>query len=167
MNVNRYADTQDYSDSDPYDMHLHHHQAPFTNVGLFELAPLLGSPASTCTSRSSFHSSNSEPSPGPSDDATSSTVTTPPSEPQLEPPVRVQSAETPVRRPGRPRRPSTAPAPVAEDPTTGQEAVGRRRVPKPRRTTRPVQPLACFFCRRRKIACGPPVNLGAGDRTCE
>ena len=150
-------------------MHLHHQHAPFTNVGLFELAPLLSSPASTCTSRSSFHSSNSESSPGPSknsDDATSSAQATPPSEPPyMEPPVHPQSAETPVRPPG-PRRPPSAPAPVAEDPTTYTDRVGRR-APKPRRTTRAVQPLACFFCRRRKIACGPPVNLGAGDRTCE
>ena len=145
-------------------MHLHHYQEPFTNVTLFELAPLLSSPASTCTSHS--YSSNSESSPGPSshsDDASSSTLTTPPSEPQMELPVCPQSAETPVRPPG-PRRRSTAPSP---DPTnTGREGVGRR-APKPRRAIRAVQPLACFFCRGRKIACGPPVSLGAGDRTCE
>jgi hypothetical protein len=167
MDVNHYASAQEYSD--PYDMHLHHHHAPFTSVGLFELAPLLSSPASTCSSRSYFHSSDSESSPGPSkdsDDATSSAQATPPSEPpQMEPPARPQSAETPVRPPG-PGRPSSAPAPVAEDPTTHTGRVGRR-APKPRHTTRAVQPLACFFCRRRKIACGPPVNLGAGDRTCE
>jgi hypothetical protein len=146
-----YACAQEYSD--PYDVHLHHHQAPFTSVGLFELAPLLKSPASSCTSRLSLHSSNSESSPGPSkdsDDAMSSTQATPPPEPPMGLPVRPQSAETPVRPPG-PRRPFSAPA------------LGRR-APKPRRT---VQPLACFFCRRRKIACGPPVNLGSGDRTCE
>lgn len=169
MNPNHCVSTQEYSD--PYDMHLHHHQAPFTNVTLFELAPLLSSPTSTCTSRSSLNSSNSESSPGPcrhSDDVTSSPLTALalPSEPEMEPPARFQTPETPVRRPG-PRRPSSAHTPVAADPTkTGQEAVGRR-APKPRRTPRAVQPLACFFCRGRKIACGPPVNLGTGDRTCE
>ncbi|KAI9437685.1 hypothetical protein H4582DRAFT_2077277 [Lactarius indigo] len=168
MNVGHCHSTQEHPD--PYDMHLHHHQAPFTNVTLFELAPLLSSPTSTCTS--SLHSSNSESSsPGPcghSEDATSDTLTAPlsPSKPQTEPPARSQSAETPVRRPG-PRRPSSELAPVVADHTnTGLEGVGRR-APKPRRTPRAVQPLACFFCRGRKIACGPPVNLGTGDRTCE
>ncbi|KAH8996519.1 hypothetical protein EDB86DRAFT_2919099 [Lactarius hatsudake] len=124
MNVDHCVSTQEYLD--PYDIHLHHHQAPFTNVTLFELAPLLNSPTSTCTP--SPHSSNSESS---------------------------SPAETPVRLPG-PRRPSSAHTP----------GVGRR-APKTRRTPRAVQPLACFFCRGRKIACGPPVNLGTGDRTCE
>ncbi|KAI9455357.1 hypothetical protein BJY52DRAFT_1280547 [Lactarius psammicola] len=169
LNLNRYVSTQEYSD--PYDIHLHHHQAPFTNVTLFELAPLLSSPTSTCTSSPS---SNSGSSPGPcrhSDDVTSSTLTalTLPSESQMEAPARSQPAETPVQRRPEPRRPSSAPAPIAADSTnTGQEVVGRR-TPKSRRTPRAVQPLACFFCRGRKIACGPPVNLGTGtgDRTCE
>ena len=163
MNVHHYASSQSYLD--PYDMHMHHHQAPFTNVGLFELAPLLNSPAST--SRSSFCANNSELSPGPSrhsDDTMSSTPTPPPSRPQMEPPAPSQSTETPVRRPGRPKRPSSVSAPVSED---RRDAVGRRRAPKLRGTTRPVQPVACLFCRRRKMACGPPVNLDAGDRTCQ
>jgi hypothetical protein len=165
MNVNHWASTQEYSD--PYDMHLHHHPAPFTNVSLFELAPMLSSPTSTCTP--TLDSSSSESSPGPhrlSADI-DETPTMLHSEPQIEPPARPQTAEAPVRRPG-PRRLSCAPAPVAEDPptNTGPGVVGRR-TPKPRRITRAVQPLACFFCRGRKIACGPPVNLGTGDRTCE
>ncbi|KAH9022574.1 hypothetical protein EDB85DRAFT_371530 [Lactarius pseudohatsudake] len=167
MNVDHCVSAQKYPD--PYDIHLHHHQAPFTNVTLFELAPLLNSPTSTSTP--SLHSSNSESSsPGPcrhQEDATSDTLTAlSPSKPQTEPPARSQSAETPVRLPG-PRRPSSALAPVPTDPTnTGLDGVDRR-APKTRRTPRSVQPLACFFCRGRKIACGPPVNLGTGDRTCE
>ncbi|KAH9956959.1 hypothetical protein BGW80DRAFT_1115073, partial [Lactifluus volemus] len=27
--------------------------------------------------------------------------------------------------------------------------------------------LACYFCRGRKIACGPPADLSSGNRTCE
>ncbi|KAH8995530.1 hypothetical protein EDB86DRAFT_1098319 [Lactarius hatsudake] len=167
MNVNHCVGTQEYPD--PYDMHLHHHQTPSTNVTPFKLAPLLSSFTSTCTS--SLHPSNSESSsPGCCrhlEDATSDTLTAfPPSKPQTEPPTRSKSPETPVRRPG-PRRPSSVPAPVTVGPTnTVQEGVGHR-APKPRRTPRAVQPLACFFCRRRKIACGPPVNLSNGDRTCE
>ncbi|KAN0128721.1 hypothetical protein V8E53_013442 [Lactarius tabidus] len=165
MNVNHWASTQEYSD--PYDMHLHHHPAPFTNVSLFELASMLSSPTSTCTP--TLDSSSSESSPGPrrlSADI-DETPTMLHSEPQIEPPAHSQTTETPERRPG-PRRLSCAPAPVAEDPptNTGPGVVGRR-APKPRRITRAVQPLACFFCRGRKIACGPPVNLGTGDRTCE
>ena len=149
-------------------MHLHHHPEPFTNVSLFELAPMLNSPTSTCTSHSSSpdssSSSCSESSPGPSSDEAPSPLH---SEPQMESPARAQPAETPVRRP-RPRRPSSAPVPVVESPPTktGPDAVGRR-APKQRRVTRAVQPLACFFCRGRKIACGPPVKIGTGDRTCE
>ena len=170
MNVNHWVSAQGYpgpSYSEPYDMHLHHHPAPFTNVALFELAPMLSSPASTCTSHSSLHSSSSESSPGPRRLSVDEAPSTLNSEPQMDSSACSQQAETPVRRPG-PRRPSSAPAPVVENPptSTGPDAVGRR-APKPRRITRAVQPLACFFCRGRKIACGPPVNLGTGDRTCE
>ncbi|KAH9025490.1 hypothetical protein EDB84DRAFT_1504628 [Lactarius hengduanensis] len=100
MNVDHCVSAQEYPD--PYDIHLHHHQAPSP-------MPLQAA-----------------------EDATSDTLTAlSPSKPQMEPPARSQSAETPHGHP------------------------------------RSVQPLACFFCRGRKIACGPPVNLGTGDRTCE
>lgn len=163
MNVSHWASTQEYSD--PYDMHIHHHPEPFTNVSLFELAPLLSSPTSTCTP--TLDSSSPESSPGPSRLSADEAPSMLHSEPQIEPTARSQKVEAPMRRPG-PRRLSCAPTPVAEDPptNTGPDMVGRR-APKPRRITRAVQPLACFFCRGRKIACGPPVNLGTGDRTCE
>ena len=167
MDVNHWVSTQEYSDPD--DIHLHHHPAPFTNVSLFELAPMLSSPTSACTP--TLDSSSSESTPGPRRPSADidETPTMRHSEPQIEPPARSQTTEAPVRRPG-PRLLSCAPAPVAEDPptttNTGPDVVGRR-APKPRRITRAVQPLACFFCRGRKIACGPPVNLGNGDRTCE
>ena len=64
-----------------------------------------------------------------------------------------------------PLGPSSEPSP-ALDSTSLQDLVGRRE-PKRRRITRAVQPLACFFCRGRKIACGPPTNPSGGDRTCE
>src|SRR6266850_7276579 len=53
----------------------------------------------------------------------------------------------------------------AEDGIRDYKVTGVRRVLF--RSTRPVQPLACFFCRGRKIACGPPAKDGSGDRTCE
>ncbi|KAI9463361.1 hypothetical protein F5148DRAFT_199703 [Russula earlei] len=81
----------------------------------------------------------------------------------------VGSAERlPLEAPG-PRRPSTAFHTTSAAPeldSTPRDVVGRR-APKQRRVTRAVQPLACFFCRGRKIACGPPANCGSGDRTCE
>ena len=62
--------------------------------------------------------------------------------------------------------PPSAPSSPALDSTLLQDLVGRR-APKRRRITRAVQPLACYFCRGRKIACSPPTNPGGGDRTCE
>jgi hypothetical protein len=130
------------------------------------------SPTSPCTSLSSFWS-DSEPSPTQRrqylDDVTSTSgppsLPSPPvvpSIPQTVPPVRAhRSLEAPV-----PRRPSIASAPPAPDSSTPGDTAGRR-APKERRVTRPVQPLACFFCRGRKIACGPPAKDGSGDRTCE
>jgi hypothetical protein len=82
-----------------------------------------------------------------------------PSLPQTAPPARAQQSN---EAPG-PRRPSIAP--LAPD-STPRDTAGRR-VTKQRRITRAVQPLACYFCRGRKIACGPPANQGSGDRTCE
>ncbi|KAF8271499.1 hypothetical protein EI94DRAFT_562543 [Lactarius quietus] len=166
MNVNHWVSAQEYPDPNDMHLHLHHHPEPFTNVSLFELAPLLSSPASTSTSHSP-HLSSSKSSPGPSRLSTDETPSMLHSEPQMESPASSQPAETPVRRPG-PRRPSSSPALLTKDPhtITGPDTVGRR-APKPRRISRAVQPLACFFCRGRKIACGPPVNLGTGDRTCE
>ena len=68
----------------------------------------------------------------------------------------------PAIAPG-PRRPSIAP--LAPDSTPRYMA--RHHVTKQHRITCAVQPLACYFCRGRKIACGPPANQGSGDRTCE
>ena len=69
---------------------------------------------------------------------------------------------------------SPAPAPELRTTTTTppqEDLVGRlasvSSAPKRRRVTRAVQPLACFFCRGRKIACGPPTSTPSGDRTCE
>ena len=59
---------------------------------------------------------------------------------------------------------SVPPSPASELAT--HDLVGPR-APKRRRVTRAVQPLACFFCRGRKIACGPPTSTRGGDRTCE
>jgi hypothetical protein len=72
-------------------------------------------------------------------------------------------AEAPTTPPSAP----SSPAPVSTPPL---DLVGRRApapAPKRRRVTRTVQPLACYFCRGRKIACGPPTNPHSGDRTCE
>jgi hypothetical protein len=57
-------------------------------------------------------------------------------------------------------------SPPAPDPSTPREALGRR-VPKQRRVARHVRLLACFFCRRRKIACEPPAKLSSDDPTCK
>ncbi|KAF8494625.1 hypothetical protein F5888DRAFT_1805358 [Russula emetica] len=65
-----------------------------------------------------------------------------------------------------PNTPPSGPSSPALDSTSPQDLVGRR-APKRRRVTRSVQPLACYFCRGRKIACGPPTNSSSGDRTCE
>ena len=79
------------------------------------------------------------------------------------PPIEAPVPSTPPSGPSSP-----APALVS---TPRQEQVGRRApapAPKRRRVTRTVQPLACYFCRGRKIACGPPTNTrSGGDRTCE
>jgi hypothetical protein len=71
-----------------------------------------------------------------------------------------------------PSSPALAPELTTTTTTRPQEdLVGRRAsvsgAPKRRRVTRAVQPLACFFCRGRKIACGPPTSTRSGDRTCE
>ena len=65
-----------------------------------------------------------------------------------------------------PTPPPSGPSSPALNSTPLQDQVGRR-APKRRRITRAVQPLACYFCRGRKIACGPPTNTRDGDRTCE
>ncbi|KAH9961543.1 hypothetical protein BC827DRAFT_1202738 [Russula dissimulans] len=131
------------------------------------------SPCTSPSSPSSLHWSDSEPSPTQRkqtlDDVTVSSIG-PLSVPETAPSGGAQ-AERDVEAPG-PRRPSiasTKSSPLEPDSTTAapsREAVGRR-APKQRRGTRAVQPLACFFCRGRKIACGPATNLGSGDRTCE
>jgi hypothetical protein len=108
----------------------------------------------------------------------------PPSIPQMPSPVYVQSQQQQQREDQDlllpeaaapttttttpPSGPSSSPA---LDSTPPQDLVGRRArapapAPKRRRITRAVQPLACYFCRGRKIACGPP-NTRSGDRTCE
>jgi hypothetical protein len=147
-------------------------EAPFLDA--YDRPSIFNSPTSPCTSLSSIHWSDSEPSPkSPQhhlDDTGTSTSTSselssalsvPPSVPQTAPPARAQQS---FEAPG-PRRPSIAPP--APD-STPRDIVGRRpAAPKQRRVTRAVQPLACYFCRGRKIACGPPANLGSGDRTCE
>ncbi len=143
---------------------------PFLDA--YDRPSIFNSPTSPCTSLSSIHWSDSEPSPkSPQhhlDDTSTSTsselssaLSVPPSVPQTAPPARAQQS---LEAPG-PRRPSIAPP--APD-STPRDIVGRRpAAPKQRRITRAVQPLACYFCRGRKIACGPPANLGSGDRTCE
>ena len=88
-----------------------------------------------------------------------------PSAPQIPSSVHTQEQPTPeAQAPTTP--PPSVPTSPAPDSTTPEELVGRR-APKRRRVTRAVQPLACFFCRGRKIACGPPTNSRSGDRTCE
>ncbi|KAH9988455.1 hypothetical protein BJV74DRAFT_885342 [Russula compacta] len=125
--------------------------------------PTISSPTSPCTSLSSLPWSDSEPSPSLRrhhlDDATiglPSALPFPPSLPQTASPACAQQQQQqPLEAPG-PRRPSLAPP--SPNPTS-RDTVGRR-APKQRRITRAVQPLACYFCRGRKIACGPPANLG-------
>jgi hypothetical protein len=145
-------------------------EAPFLDA--YERPSIFNSPTSPCTSLSSIHWSDSEPSPKlPQhhlDDTSTSTsselsfaLSVPPSVPQTVPSARAQQS---LEAPG-PRQPSVAPP---ELDSTPRDIVGRRpAAPKQRRITRAVQPLACYFCRGRKIACGPPANLGSGDRTCE
>jgi hypothetical protein len=62
---------------------------------------------------------------------------------------------------------SVPPSPAPDSSPSAQEDLVGRRAPKRRRITRAVQPLACYFCRGRKIACGPPTHSRTGDRTCE
>jgi hypothetical protein len=63
---------------------------------------------------------------------------------------------------------SVPPSPAPDSSPAQEDLVGRRvSAPKRRRITRAVQPLACYFCRGRKIACGPPTHSRSGDRTCE
>lgn len=79
-------------------------------------------------------------------------------EEQDQPPPEAAAPTTPPSGPPSPALVSMSP----------QDQVGRRATaPKRRRVTRAVQPLACYFCRGRKIACGPPTNPHSGDRTCE
>ena len=72
-----------------------------------------------------------------------------------------------------PSSPALAPELTTMTTRPQEDLVGRRHgasvssAPKRRRVTRAVQPLACFFCRGRKIACGPPTSTRSGDRTCE
>ena len=104
----------------------------------------------------------------------------PPSIPQVVSPVFAQSqqqqqqqqeeqGQSPTEATA-PTTPPSGPSSPALVSTSLQDLVGRRApapAPKRRRVTRAVQPLACFFCRGRKIACGPPTNPRGGDRTCE
>jgi hypothetical protein len=75
-----------------------------------------------------------------------------------------------------PTQPLKAPVrpPVSKRPFPTPPAVERlrqdvlsRRAPKQRCITLAVQPLACYFCRGRKIACGPPADLSSGNQICE
>ncbi|SRR6266446_3980045 len=103
----------------------------------------------------------------------------PPSIPQMASPVYTESQRQQQQREAQDQpRPLEAPAPttppsVPSSPapdSTPQDRVGRRApapAPKRRRITRAVQPLACYFCRGRKIACGPPTDSRSGGRTCE
>jgi hypothetical protein len=100
----------------------------------------------------------------------------PPSIPQMASPVFAQSQQRQQDKPppeleaAAPTTPPSGPSSPALVSTPPQDLVGRRApapAPKRRRITRAVQPLACFFCRGRKIACGPPTNPRGGDRTCE
>ena len=159
----------------PHQESLQSYTLPLSDVpslNLYDPTSTLDSPTSPCTSLSSF-GSDSEPSPRQHrqylDDAASTSVLLSlpappvvPSIPQMVPPVSAhQYFEAPV-----PRRPSIASAPPpAPDSSTPGDTAGRR-APKQRRVTRAVQPLACYFCRGRKIACGPPAEHGS-DRTCE
>jgi hypothetical protein len=101
----------------------------------------------------------------------------PPSIPQMASPVYAQSQQQqqedqdqPSPEAAAPTTPPSGPSSPALISTSPQDLVGRRApapAPKRRRITRAVQPLACFFCRGRKIACGPPTNPSGSDRTCE
>ena len=101
----------------------------------------------------------------------------PPSIPQMASPVFAQLKQQQQEEQGQPPPEAAAPTTSSSGPsspalvsTPPQDLVGRRApapAPKRRRVTRAVQPLACFFCRGRKIACGPPTNPSGGDRTCE
>ena len=77
-------------------------------------------------------------------------------------PQEQQQSSVEARVPSTP--PSVPPSPASELGT--QDLVGPR-APKLPRVTRSVQPLACFFCRGRKIACGPPTSTRSGNQTCE
>jgi hypothetical protein len=146
---------------------LHLSEMSVSNLNAQDPTSTLDSPTSPCTSLSSFPWSDSEPSPTPCQEHLDDAATVVPSLDLLPPPPITQTAP-PARAqqlskaPG-PRRPSIATAALDSTP---RDIVGRR-APKQRRITRAVQPLACYFCRGRKIACGPPANLGSGDRTCE
>ena len=136
------------------------------SLNAHDCTSMSNSSSSPCTSLSSLQWSDSEPSPTPRqqqlDDAVSRplpALSIPPSLPQTALSARAQQSN---KAPG-PRRPSIAP--LAPD-STPRDTAGRR-VLKQGRITRAVQPLACFFCRGRKIACCPPANKESGDRTCE
>jgi hypothetical protein len=134
-------------------------------MNVFDGTSLFCSPTSPCTSLSSLPWSDSEPSPTPcrfSNDVISRVPSVTPPVPQTALPAPTQTLEAPARPPGSER---PLPTPPVQDPT--RQAVLGRRAPKQRRITRAVQPLACYFCRGRKIACGPPADLGSGNRTCE
>jgi hypothetical protein len=77
-------------------------------------------------------------------------------EDQDQQPLEVPVSTTPLLGPSSPALDLTPP----EDPF-------RRRAPKRWCITRTVQPLACYFCRGRKIACGLQTNPRSSDRTCE
>ncbi|KAI0058118.1 hypothetical protein BV25DRAFT_1830482 [Artomyces pyxidatus] len=53
----------------------------------------------------------------------------------------------------------------ADPPTLEREPSPPPSPVKKRRVYKPIQPIACFFCRTRKIACGPPPG-GGEDKTC-
>jgi hypothetical protein len=145
---------------DPYTLQLY--QPRLRNV--FDGTPVYSSPISPSTSLSSLPWSDSESSPTPcrfSDDAISRLSYAPPA-PQTALPACAQSLEA-LARPLTPERPLPT-SPALEN--MRRDVLGRR-APKQRRITRAVQPLACYFCRGRKIACGPPADLGSGNRTCE
>jgi hypothetical protein len=145
----------------PYTLQLYE---PPPMMNMSDGTTLFCSPTSPCTSLSSLPWSDSEASPTPrrfSDDVIS-LPSVPPPVPQMASPAPTQSLEALAR-------PPCSEHPLPSTPAfdlTRQDVLGRR-APKQRRVTRAVQPLACYFCRGRKIACGPPANLGSGNRTCE
>ncbi len=160
LNVSHYVvGPQAYLGSNDSDLplNLHHHQEPFTNVTIFELAPLLSSPTSAPShmSISPSNTSDSKSLPHPYNlpsVVTSRMLTTPPSNLPTDPPALSQPfMEWP--------QPSSVPASVEED----QELVGRCMAKPGRR----LQLLACFFCHGRKIACVPQGFPSAGDQTCK